>query len=211
MPYGYVGADLNKGAVQVLNSQPWTSVILRGIDLCDRLFRSIVADALLKGYFVDAHGVKQYLSDAVVFLTAGETEEKRARPGFVTAAAGEQREDTRGHPEKLLGKGVTSQCQIVTQTGPADLAARGWLTQVALPALNERYARSGLGLEWDDSAVDWLVAAAGPEDGPEEWRSLLEARLGPRLADILYEEERRSARARIVVEGDGLAVLRRPA
>ena len=144
MPYGYVGADLNKGAVQVLNSQPWTSVVLRNVDLCDRLFRTIVANALVRGYFVDAHSVKQYLSDAVVFLTASEIEAKGGRLGFVADDTGTQ-QDIRGRLERLLGKAVTSQCQIVSQTGPAEMAARGWFTQIALPALNAALRPFGAG------------------------------------------------------------------
>ncbi len=206
MPYGYVGAHLNQGAVQMLNAQPWTTLIIRGIDLCDGVFRSIVTDALRKGYFVDAHGVKQYLSDAVVFLVAGETEARGVRPGFAPQDAEDSSRDERRRFEELLGKSMMSQCQIITQTGPVEQATRGWLTAIALPSLVARYAGSGLDIEWDDSAVEWLVRAVAPDDGPEEWRSLLEAELAPHLSAILGGTSGERRFARVVAQDDGLVL-----
>ena len=209
IPYGYVGADLNKGAVQVLNNQPWTAVILRNVDLCDQLFRGFVADALACGYFVDAHRAKQYLSDAVVFVTAGETDPKgSAGVGFVGGDSSGSAADLRRRLEKLLGKGLVSQCQIVAETGSPVAAARGWLTLLALPALEARYARDGLEISWDEAAVDWLAAAAAPLDGPDDWRRLLESELGPVFAGVLEQDVDGALRITVDACGERLVAAR---
>ena len=57
--------------------------------------------------------------------------------------------------------------------------------------------------------MSWLVCAAGPGDGPEEWRSLLEARLGPGLVDLICREGHEPLRVRVVYDGERLALLSR--
>ena len=200
MPYGYVGADLSQGMVQQLGSAPWSTVVFRNVDQCGRLFVDLVADALVSGHFTDAHGAKQYLSDAVVVLAA---ESLRAdtghQLGFVHAA-GDEAEAGRMAAE-LLGPRALAQCQVVSRPQPADQAVRGWLGHVALPDLAERYARDGLTVMWDDSLVECFAAEAAGLERREEWEALLERRLAPVLVRLF--KERASAAAVVLLCEDG--------
>ena len=200
MPYGYVGADLSQGMVQQLSSVPWSTVVFRTIDQCGRLFVDLVADALVAGHFTDAHGAKQYLSDAVVILTAESLRvDTEHQLGFVHAAGDETGAERMA--AELLGPRALAQCQVVSRPQPAGQAVRGWLAHVALPELAERYARDGLTVMWDDSLVECFAAEAAGLERREEWEALLERRLAPVLVRLF--KERASAAAVVLLCENG--------
>ena len=188
MPYGYVGADLSQGQIQRLNSQPWSTVVFKNIDRCGSLFVDLVADAILSGHFTDAHGAKQYISDAVVILTA---EGLRPRSGHQLGFVHTDAADPSAAAEKLaaglLGPGAAAQCQVVSEVQTNDAATRGWIAHMALPDLAARYARDGLDIRWDDSVVQWLSAEATAAHQHDDWTVLLERRLSPLLVRLFDE------------------------
>ena len=188
VPYGYVGGDLSKGEVQRLNSQPWSTVVFKNIDRCGRLFVDLVADALVSGHFTDAHGAKQYVSDAVVILTAESLRlNARRQLGFVQTDEPEPEAASGKLAAQLLGPGAAGLCQVVSEVAAGDEATRGWIAHMALPDLAARYARDGLDIRWDESVVLWLSAAASGAEQKEDWNSLLERRLSPILVRLFKE------------------------
>lgn len=188
MPYGYVGAELSRGAVQQLSGQPWSTVLIKNIDKCGGLFVNLVTEALQSGHFTDANGTAQYLSDTLVILTADSVRAEKGRPlGFVQSDGGTAEHAAARLAEKLLGPGVTALCQVVGQPASAEGVARGWLATVALPGLAERYARDGLIIEWDPSVVEWLSGIAAQSERRDEWRGQLERRLSPVLVRLFKD------------------------
>jgi len=188
MPYGYVGAELSRGAVQQLNGQPWSTVLIRNIDQCGRLYLDLVTEALRSGHFTDAHGTAQYLSDTVVILTAGGVGAREGRPlGFVQTSGVPGEHAAERLAETSLGPGVTALCQVVGQAASAESVQSRYLTNVALPGVTERYARDGLIIEWDPSVVVWLSGIASQSQRPDEWSDQLEQLMSPVLVRLFKD------------------------
>ena len=188
MPYGYVGADLSQGQVQRLASQPWSTVVIRNVDRCGSLFVDLVADALVSGHFTDAHGAKQYISDAVVILTAETLRPQGSRQlGFVQTDVADPSVAAERLAADLLGQRAARLCQVVSQAETSDDATRSWIAHMALPDLATRYARDGLDLRWDDSVVEWLMTEGAAGEAKDDWAGLLERRLSPVLVRLFKE------------------------
>lgn len=192
-PYGYVGAELSRGAVQQLSGQPWCTVVIKNIDKCGWLYVNLVTAALESGHFTDAHGTAQYLSDTVVILTADSVRAEEGRPlGFVQTDAGSDEGAAERLAERLLGPGVTALCQVIGQVPSAEGVAPGWLTHVVLPGLAERYARDGLIIEWHPSVAEWLSGLAAKSSRHDEWSGQLEQHLSPVLVRLFKDRPEHS-------------------
>ena len=180
-PHGYVGADLSKGIVEGLRSHAWATVVFRNLDRCGTPFVQLIGEAVANGYFVDAKGAKQYLSDAVVILSCDLPEEHGQPVGFVTPTGGGD-ERRAAALETLLGHSLVARCQVVTESPPYESAARGWLRRVLLPAITDRYADEGITIVWDDGVVSWLVDRNEQVERTDEWERALERTLGREIA-----------------------------
>jgi ATP-dependent Clp protease ATP-binding subunit ClpC len=198
-PPGYIGYS-ERLPLHSLAQMPWCVLLCQNVDQCHPTFRTTLARALETGTFTDAAGKDLYISDAVLLLTApGVTLDDEGMPvgarriGLRAGAfGGRGQEDIsaavalRHAAELALGPDLADHCDLVCSGVNAEAdadtsAARRRVEQGILSPLARRYAREGLTLAWDTTALDWLAAHEPSQTSPRDQERLADLYIIPLL------------------------------
>lgn len=199
-PPGYIGYS-ERLPIHSLAQMPWCVLLCQNVDQCHPTFRTTLARALETGTFTDAAGKDLYVSDAVILLTASDVtldEDGMPTGGRRIGLRGGNGNGGRGTDyvsasvairhaaEQALGPDLADHCDLVCP-GIADdsdadtTAARRRMEQGILSPLARRYAREGLTVTWDTTALDWLAAREPSQTSPRDHERLADLYVIPLL------------------------------
>lgn len=191
-PPGYVGYQ-DTLVLHELGSMPWSVLVLKNIDRCLPMYRSIIRTALQNGFFTMATGQKIYLSDAVVIMTCGILEGNDNQPvdlpwsyldigkesfGFQSSKSKKESKDesenrTTDSQEEIpannlteyFGKQFLDEIEVVcTENRSTAKGSTNWTQDSLMPALKEAYLAKGISVQFDEDAVQWVASKAGNPD-----------------------------------------------
>jgi ATP-dependent Clp protease ATP-binding subunit ClpC len=205
-PPGYVGYSESL-PIHRLVQIPWSVLRFEGIDSCHPAVKEVITRALADGFITDGRGKAIYLSDAVVLLTARLILERHHRLGFAPVEAAPNTNLFQA-AENLLGLELVSQVDLIAnEIDGSDDARRRWIEKHLLVDLSERYLKQGLKLEWETSAVDWLMSQQNLQVNEREWERFVDGHLSPAIIPFLPETgKERLLRLAVKYSGAKIAV-----
>jgi ATP-dependent Clp protease ATP-binding subunit ClpC len=205
-PPGYVGYSESL-PIHRLVQIPWSVLRFENIDACHPGIREVVTRALAEGFITDGRGKSIYLSDAVVLLTAHLAQDQQRGLGFAPVEAGIN-VNLFQQAETFLGPELVSQVDLIAAgVKESEDTQRRWIEKHLLLDLSERYIKQGLKLEWDRSAIDWLVSQQGLQINEREWERFVDGHLSPAIIPYLPKAgEEKVLRLAVRYENERIAV-----
>lgn len=191
-PPGYVGFDTPNPLHLALAQRPWSVVLLRRPDHAHPAVQLALANALNDGFFKDQRGRRYYVCDTICVLTVagGADFGEHRRVGFATGVARDEGSPSNGTIDVLeyltpdLGACVDMACYL---SGAVRAVDDAWVREGLLEPVAATWQRDhGVGVEWDDSLVAWLVHEARERDlGRGGTERLFEDEAAPTIVETL--------------------------
>jgi ATP-dependent Clp protease ATP-binding subunit ClpC len=204
-PPGYVGYEQELPLHRLLYA-PTAVLLMKHVDRCHPVIRSVLAQALQDGYFTDAQGRRLFIGDAVVVLTAQLSQRRSYPVGFRRSEDAASMRATERLREMLEPPLVDQVDQVIVLEPPSRERVRQWLEATVLQTVARQYGAQEIELKWSPGVVDWLANRVG-EVG---WRvSDWERRIEDILSHLWKawpgdsgDRSRGPIRIRIELEGD---------
>jgi len=221
-PQGYVGHG-DALPLHRLAQKPFSVLRLTGVAECHAVARSVVAQAIRTGAFVDGTGRAIPCSSAIMLLEAARpVESSVGRLGFgagmgaTTAgsaatsgpSAGPSAGSSAGSSaaERVVGEALAAECDLVVFPPRAPVSAEWQITRV-LRALAARYAAAGIDLHWDADVVAALAMGGEAALGRRGRERHVEDAVGRAVRAQLRETDQRPVRAQLVAAaGDSAGI-----
>jgi len=178
-PPGYVGYEQELPLHRLLYA-PTAVLLMKHVDRCHPVIRSVLAQALQDGYFTDAQGRRLFIGDTVVVLTAQVSKRYSYPLGFRRAENVASMRVTE-RLRQMLGPPLVNQVdQVIVLEPPSRERVRQWLEATVLQTVARQYGAQEIELKWSPGVVDWLANWVG-EVGwrVSDWERRIEAILSP--------------------------------
>ena len=184
-PPGYVGYS-DSLPLHRLAQTPWSVLRFENIDACHSSIRDVLAQGFYDGFIMDGRGRPIYLSDTVVLLTADIDVQGQHSTGFLGT-----REDTAvTKAQKMLvdslGEDMAERIDLfVYKLGGENDLSEKWLEDHLIADLNRRYAKQGVDVKWDESALKWLFNQYKCNWTGRDWENWVDNELSPKIIQYL--------------------------
>jgi ATP-dependent Clp protease ATP-binding subunit ClpC len=180
-PPGYVGYNESL-PIHRIGQQHWCVVRCDNVHSSHPDALSLWIQALASGQITDARGKRIHLGDTVVLMSAPIALVERRGIGFTS---GSEKPSGRGVAERFLDPALVGECDLVcTELGSSPAERARWVRESLLAELAGKFRKRGLDPRWDDSFVEWAIAAQQRAANPQDWERALEAQLVPLLRQL---------------------------
>lgn len=178
-PPGYVGHDQPLSLHLEISQTPWSVILFRNVDAAHPSLHRFLSGVLERGFITDSHGRKAFLSDSIIIMTSSSIPSGGRRLGF---GAADETMDKEEILKEVLGEELGRCVDLVIKVGRPDGEwLRGWMTNILLPMISERYKKEGIEIMWDESLINWALTLGGKD----EIKQGLEKNLGSCLVSYL--------------------------
>jgi len=180
-PPGYVGYDRSL-PIHQLALTPRTVVLVTGADICHPVATQTIARALANGYIADSSGTRYHLSDAVVVVTGGGSDIRKAHRKLGFGADAEPAgTNAVVSVSELIGEALSAEVDVSLAAWSADTRSDDrWISDVLVPDMLRRYESRGVRVSFDGDALSVLSNRCAAFDNrkaierfAEEWLSSL--------------------------------------